>query len=180
MQFLIVDPLSVRVSSFLKYFEVLDTWTNLSKERQKHARSREACMHVCVDGSCLLIKGAVWSQTGHLDSQDPALTQRGHLIHGRDTQLILDIQTQQPGLIWSDTSLVLIGRESMKEVVHQPPFDTWRARGIVLENLNTGFRQCIRRLSGSMVTLVFSSKHRCAAELLAWLSTLNLVSPSKF
>lgn len=103
-----------------------------------------------------------WSQTGHLGSRDPALTQRGHMIQGEIPQLSLDIQLQHPGLIWSDRLLVLDWGESMNEVIHQPPDGTRCVRGIVWRNLDTGLPQSVSHLSVSsswrknVLELIFS------------------------
>lgn len=73
------------------------------------------CTPVCAAAAAVCL-----SHAGHPDPHDPTLAQQGRLICRRAAQLSLDIQMQHPGLIWSDTSLVLIG-EGTVEVSRQSP-----------------------------------------------------------
>lgn len=79
----------------------------------------------CVDGSCLLIQGAVLKSNRSPWIARPRAHPARTYDSGGDTTAGLDIQLQHPGLIWSDRPLVLDLGESMNEVIHQPP--VWEA-----------------------------------------------------
>lgn len=116
----------------------------------------------CVDGSCLLIQGAVLKSNRSPWIARPRAHPARTYDSGGDTTAGLDIQLQHPGLIWSDRPLVLDLGESMNEVIHQPPDGTRCVRGIVWRNLDTGLPQSASHLSVSsswrknVLELIFS------------------------
>lgn len=94
--------------------------------RQKYACSRDMCVCVCVDSSCLLIKDAVLKS-----DRSPRLTRpRAHPARTCD---LGKRRTAEPGHPDAAPRANLIRQitgldwgKSMKEVIHQPPDYTWR------------------------------------------------------